>query len=278
MNPASLAAIFGLAAAAAFGTADFCGGFATKDSPVFGVLTLARACGLIVMLVLAWLTHEPFPATTALLWGAGAGVAGGVALPALYRALAVGKMGVAAPVTAVLSAGLPVLLSAALDGVPRALQIMGLAIAIIALWLISRPDGRLRPEGLGLALVAGTGFGLFLILMRQATATATYWPLAAAIAASLVVAVIILVAQRGSLPRAGLLPVIVTSGVLDCLGNYFFVLASQHGRLDVAAILSSLYPAATVLLARFVLKEHITRVQFAGLIAALVAVPLIAAR
>ncbi len=278
MGPAYLAAIFGLAAAAAFGTADFCGGIASRRASVFSVLTVARACGLVAMLALARLTHEPIPAAPALLWGAAAGVAGGIALPALYRALAVGKMGIAAPVTAVLSAGLPVLLSAMLEGLPHLLQIAGLAVALVALWLISRPDGKLRPQGLGLALIAGAGFGFFLIFMRQGTTTATYWPLVAALVSSLLVAVIILLVQGGSLPSLRLMPVVVGSGVIDAFGNYFFILAGQHGRLDMAAVLSSLYPAATVLLARFVLKEHITRMQFAGLVAALIAVPLIAAR
>ena len=187
-------------------------------------------------------------------------------------------MGIAAPVTAVLSAGLPVLLSAMLEGLPHLLQIAGLAVALVALWLISRPDGKLRPQGLGLALIAGAGFGFFLIFMRQGTTTATYWPLVAALVSSLLVAVIILLVQGGSLPSLRLMPVVVGSGVIDAFGNYFFILAGQHGRLDMAAVLSSLYPAATVLLARFVLKEHITRMQFAGLVAALIAVPLIAAR
>lgn len=278
MPPAYLAVVFGLASAASFGAADFCGGMATKRSHVFGVLTIARACGLALMVALATITHEHVPSAPALLWAGAAGLVGGLALPALYRALAIGKMGLAAPVTSVLAAGLPVVASAASEGLPRTVQIGGLILALVALWFISRPEGKLRPQGLGLAVFAGLGFGCFLVFMRLATMTAVYWPLAAAIAVSLALAVVILIAQRGVLPAAPVIPVVVAAGVLDSIGNYLFVLASQRGRLDVAAVLSSLYPAVTVTLARIILKERMTRLQLAGVTAALVAVPLIASR
>lgn len=270
--------LFGLASAASFGTADFSGGIASKRAHVFGVLTVSRACGLVLMLGFAWLVREAVPPPADLLWASAAGFAGGLALPALYRALAIGKMGIAAPVTSVLSAAIPVLVAMFTEGLPHAVQVCGLVLALLALWFISRPEGDLRPQGLGLALFAGFGFGSFLVCMKQATQTAVYWPLAAALAVSLLVAIAILVIQRGSLPAAGVLPVALLAGALDTAGNFFFILAAQRGRLDVAAVLSSLYPAFTVLLARIVLKERITRLQTAGMTAALIAVPLIAAR
>ena len=103
-----------------------------------------------------------------------------------------------------------------------------------------------------------------------------YWPTAAVLATSFVLSAVILTVQRGSLPRPGALGVVIAAGTLDSLGNICFVLASKYGRLDVAAILSSLYPAVTVLLAWLLLKEQITRLQTAGMTAALIAVPLIA--
>jgi len=277
MHSAYGSAGFGLAAAVTFGTADFSGGLASKRAPVFGVLTVARTSGLAIMLALAWLTHEPLPTTHALLWACAAGFIGGLALPAFYRALAIGKMGIAAPVTALLSAALPVVVASVSEGLPHRLQICGLILALAAIWFISRPDGQMQPQGLGLALLAGLGFGTFLVFMRQASTRAVYWPLAAVLATSLVVAVIILVTQKSSVPGLRLAMVAVATGVLDTFGNLLFVLACRSGRLDVAAVLSSLYPAVTVLLARAVLKERITRVQAAGMIAALIAVPLIAA-
>ena len=277
--PAAVApAVFGLASAASFGTADFSGGVAAKRAPVFGVLTVARFFGLVTMLALARITREPFPSYRSLAWGAAAGVVGGLALPAFYRALAVGKMGIAAPVTSVLAAALPVVVGAFTEGVPHVIQVAGLVLALVALWFISRPDGKLRPEGLGLALVAGLGFGTFLVFIRQAGTEGVYWPMSAALASSLLLAAAILIGQRRSLPGLGVLPIVLVAGLLDTFGNVFFVLATQRGRLDVAAVLSSLYPAVTVLLARLILKEHITRLQTAGMTAALIAVPLIAAR
>ncbi len=236
---------------------------------------VSRATGLAATLTLAWLTHEHFPRAHALAWGCAAGVAGGLALPAFYRALALGKMGVAAPVSSVLTAALPVVVAAVSEGLPQPIQICGLVLALIALWFISRPEGKLRPQGLGLAVFAGAGFGAFLICLHEASATAVFWPLAAALATSLVLAAIIVIIQRSSLPALRVVPIVLVAGSLDTLGNFLFVLAGQRGRLDVAAVLSSLYPAFTVVLARLVLKERITRIQFAGMTAALIAVPLI---
>jgi drug/metabolite transporter (DMT)-like permease len=275
MHPAYFSATFGLASAASFGTADFTGGMVSKRAPVFGVLTVARTSGLAVALTLAAATHERIPSAGALLWAGAAGFIGALALPALYRALAVGKMSLAAPVTSVLCAAVPVLVAAVSEGLPHPVQICGLLLALAALWFISRPEGTLGRQGLGLALFAGVGFGTFLVCMRHATANAVYWPLATALVVSLVMAIGIMALQGESLPKLRLMPVVLVAGVLDTGGNFFFVLASQRGRLDVAAVLSSLYPAFTVLLAHLVLKERISRVQAIGMFAALIAVPLI---
>ena len=275
MHPAYFSAAFGLASAASFGTADFTGGMVSKRAPVFGVLTVARTSGLAVALTLAAATHERIPSAGALLWAGAAGFIGALALPALYRALAVGKMSLAAPVTSVLCAAVPVLVAAVSEGLPHPVQICGLLLALAALWFISRPEGTLGRQGLGLALFAGVGFGTFLVCMRHATANAVYWPLATALVVSLVMAIGIMALQGESLPKLRLMPVVLVAGVLDTGGNFFFVLASQRGRLDVAAVLSSLYPAFTVLLAHLVLKERISRVQAIGMFAALIAVPLI---
>jgi len=271
------AASFGLASAASFGAADFCGGFAAKRAHVFGVLTAARLCGLVVMVTLAVITKEPWPSPRALAWACAAGLVGGLALAAFYRALAIGKMGIGAPVTSVLTAGVPVVVAAFTQGLPQPIQVAGLLLALAALWLMSRPDGTTRPDGLGLALLAGLGFGCFLVMIHQAGIEGLYWPLAAVLASSFLLSAVILTVQRGSLPGLRMLHIVVTGGLLDTFGNVFFVLASKYGRLDVAAILSSLYPAVTVVLAWLFLKEQITRLQTVGMTAALIAVPLIAA-
>jgi drug/metabolite transporter (DMT)-like permease len=269
--------VFALAASVSFGIADFCGGVAAKRARVFGVLTAARLCGLVIMIAAALVTGERAPSWHALAWACAAGLIGGVALPAFYRALAVGKMGIGAPVTAVLTVAVPVVVAAFTEGLPRPVQAAGLLLAVTALWLISRPDAKVRSDGLGLALLAGLGFGSFLVCIHQAGADSVYWPMAAALASSFLVSALILAAQGGSLPGRSAMNVVIVAGALDSCGNVLFVLASKYGRLDVAAILSSLYPAVTVILAWLFLKEQITRLQTAGMTAALIAVPLIAA-
>jgi len=277
ITASQLAAVFGLAASASFGSGDFCGGIAAKRSHVFGVLATGRACGFIAAAALAALSGEEWPSIAALGWACAAGVVGTLALPAFYRALAIGKMGIGAPVTSVLAAGVPVVVATVTQGFPKLIQVVGLLLALVALWLMSRPQGRTRPEGLGLAVFAGLGFGAFLVCIHLAGSESLYWAMAVALATSLVLSLIILIAQGGSLPRFGALPIAATAGLLDTCGNVSFVLASRYGRLDVAAILSSLYPGVTVLLAWLLLKERITPLQSVGMTAALIAVPLITA-
>ncbi len=274
-----LAAVgFGLAASLSWGTSDFSGGLATKRTPVFGVMAVSYGVGLVLLVALALVRAEPVGRLADLTWAAAAGVSGGLGLAAQYRALAVGRMGIAAPVAAVLGAAIPVVFSAAAEGLPGPMQLGGFALAILGVWLISRPSSLGgHPDGLGLALVAGFGFGLFFVLMDQVSDGAVFWPLVSARGCSLVIMLILaLSSRRAWLPTRRALPVVLLAGVLDVGGNTFFLLASQAGRLDVASVLSSLYPAVTVLLARFVLDEHVSRVQAAGVTAALIAIPLIA--
>jgi drug/metabolite transporter (DMT)-like permease len=251
-----------------------------KGANVFGVVVVAHSSGLLTMLVLALLTREPIPSLHALVWGALAGLVGAFGLVSLYRALAVGQMGINAPVAAVVTAALPVVYGVWSEGSPARIQIAGFGLALIAIWLVALPSGeRGRPKGLGLAVCAGLGFGGYLICSRQAANEAVFWPLVAARAASVAEMLLIVVASRQAWkPSRKLLGWMIFAGVFDSFGNMFFMYAVRHGRMDVATVLSSLYPASTVLLARFLLKEKISRLQTSGMIAALIAVPLIAAR
>ena len=277
MNHNLVTVLFGLAASLSWGAGDFSGGLATRRTSVFSVVVAAHATGLVLLVALALAWSEPFPSAIDLIWGVTAGLAGAVGLVAFYQALAVGRMGVNAPITAVLAAAVPVLFSAFFEGLPNLLQLAGFVLALIAVGLISRPEGAARrPEGLGLALLAGLGFGGFLILIAQVSHTAIFWPLAAArFASSLFILIIILIRREEVLPKKTVLPIVLLAGALDVAGNAFFVLAAHTGRLDVSAILSSLYPAVTVLLASVILRERVTRLQAVGIIVALVAIPLI---
>jgi len=220
-------------------------------------------------------TGDVWPSLRAVGWACAAGVLGTLALPAFYRALAIGKMGIGAPVTAVLAAAVPVVAATFTQGLPKLIQVIGLILGLVALSLISRPEGRTRPEGLGLALFAGFGFGGFLICIHLAGNESLFWAMAVALGSSLVLSLIILIVQGGSLPGFAALPIAAVAGLLDTCGNLFFVLAARYGRLDAAAILSSLYPGVTVILAWLLLKERITGLQSVGMGAALIAVPLI---
>jgi uncharacterized membrane protein len=272
-----LSAAFSLASAASWGAGDFCGGLAARRAGAFQVVIGSQAVGIVLLAVLAVATGERLPSWTALAICGLAGLAGAIGLLCLYRALAEGRMGIAAPVSGVLSAGVPVIAAAFVDGVPGAVKLAGFGVALLSVWLISRgPGASVRPRDLGLPILAGCGFGLFIILIGRANAGAVFWPLVAARAASLVVLTISAgLGRQPALPGRGDWPLLAASGVLDAGGNTFLVLAAQTGRLDVAAVLSSLYPASTVLLAGSILKEHLSRRQMLGVLAALAAIVLI---
>jgi len=275
-----IAAVLSLAAAAIWGGGDFAGGIAAKRANVFRVVAGAHACGLLLMLLLAWVAREPMPPGSSLIWGVVAGITGAFGIAALYKALAIGRMGVVAPVASVITAVLPVLIGFRTEGMPDHLQLLGFVVALISIWLVARPDGEIDSHrGLGLAILAGVMFGLFLISGKQAGHHGVFWPLVAARAASTLL-MLVIVAFLPSDPRPlrpAFVPILL-SGLCDSGANALFIAATRHGRLDVAAVLSSLYPASTVILARVLLKERISRMQTAGIVGALVAVALISAR
>lgn len=279
MSSEFLGVFFGLAAAASWGAGDFGGGLASRRSPAYVVVMASGTVGLLLLVGLALLLAEPLPLPADLAWGFSAGVAGAIGLVALYRGLAGGRMGVVAPVAAVVTASIPLVFGLLLEGVPAAQHLLGFGLALVAVWLISRTgDGaRVQVRELVLPLLAGLGFAFFLVAIGRVSETAVLWPLAAARFTSLgtVLVVAALAGQRQRV-EARTLPLMALAGLFDTGGNAFYALAAQAGRLDTAAVLSSLYPAATVLLARFLLKEQMTRMQWIGLIAALLAVMLIA--
>jgi drug/metabolite transporter (DMT)-like permease len=278
LGPEVLGVAFGLASAASWGAGDFSGGVAAKRSNVYGVVIVSQAVGLALLTTLALLLAEPIPAASDLLWGAVGGLAGGVGVVALYRGLAVGRMGVVAPVAAVVSAGVPVVFGLFLEGIPAAPQFLGFGLAFVAVWFVSRPSNGtpIQFRDLGLALIAGVGFGIFFITIDHVSERAILWPLVGARIASVVMLLVMALLRQAATPMRGHLPLIALVGLFDAGGNAFYALAAQAGRLDVAAVLGSLYPAATVLLAYFVLKERIGRQQWIGVAVALAAVTLIA--
>jgi len=278
----SISASYSLAAVLAWGTSDFLGGYATRRANAFLFTTVVNLGGLILVGTLASASHAPFPSGRSAAWVLAGGTCGGAALAIFYRALSSGRMGLTAPVAAVLSAAIPTLFSIFTEGLPRAISILGFVFAGIGLWLITRAEDGSTPAGIGIAVLAGIGFAGFYLCIRQAGNGSALWMASLTRAGGLVITALIvgLIALRqGSLlniTAAGLRWGVVT-GCLDSLGTILFVRASQTGRLDEAVVISSLYPTITVILARIFLKEHFTRWRFIGLLAALAAVPMIAA-
>ena len=269
-----------LLAAASWGGGDFSGGLATKRANVFRVVAVAHTCGFASMLLMAGLTREALPPVADLLWGAFAGLVGAFGIAALYKALAIGRMGVVAPVTAVVTGCLPVLFAVTTEGMPGRMQLLGFALALASIWLVARPGEFIDSHrGLGLACFAGVMFGVFLIAGKQAGHHSVFWPLVAARFASAAL-MIVIVAVAAPTPRSlrGVMWPVVLSGLADSAGNALFIAATQHGRLDVAAVLSSLYPASTVILARVLLHERMSRSQIVGIVGALASVALISMR
>jgi drug/metabolite transporter (DMT)-like permease len=271
----------GLSAAVAWGAGDFAGGMASRRVAAVRVILVSQVLGSLLIAGLVLVRGEPLPPPTDLMRGALAGVGGGLGLFLLYYSLAQGKMGVAAPLTAVAAAGIPLVVGVWVDGAPPPVTLAGFLLALAAIWMISHPDGGapLRTRDVGVPLLAGVGFGLYLTLIGGIeTPGALFWPLLAARATSITTLAIVLLAwpDRGRGGAAFPWALALLAGMGDTIGTSLFAVTAQIGRLDVAAVLSSLYPVATVLLARLVLAERMTRRQNAGVGLALAAVVLIA--
>lgn len=278
-----LPAAYSLTAVGVWGTSDFLGGIGARRANAFLFTTIVHLSGMLLAAALALAAGLPFPASDSIRWALAAGTVGGFALALFYRALASGKMGLVAPVSAVLSAAIPTMVTAFTEGFPSRRHIAGFILAGVGVWLISRSETgpneerASRPEGLGLAVLAGCGFAGFYLCIHQAGNGSALWIAVCSRFGSLMVTLAIVV--FGGLVRALPRPVAgiaVAAGILDITGSTVFIRASQIGRLDSAVVLSSLYPAVTVVLARVFLHEHFSRGRTLGMVAALVAVPMIA--
>jgi drug/metabolite transporter (DMT)-like permease len=266
-----------------WGSSDFSGGWASRRANAFVLTAFSHFCALGLMLAVALLQHGPFPDRISILWALAAGAIGGFSLAIFYGALASGQMGLTAPIAALLGAAIPTLVDIALEGAPSRWSLAGFAVAILAIWLITRPeptgenDQAGHPKGVALAALAGVGFAGFYLCVHQASGSPA-WIAAISRIGSCVTTTIAVLATRAPLKldlRSTALGML--AGFFDITASALFVYASQHGRLDEAVVITSLYPAVTVLLARLVLKEHFSRWKFVGLLAALAAVPMIAA-
>ena len=306
MTATATTTVLGLTAALIWGAADFSGGIGARYLRVYWLLAISHASSLIALVLLAELLHQPRPGARILSYGLVAGLAGGTALLVFYYALSLGNMGTTAAVTGLLTAALPVLFSLTTIGAPSRRQLAGFVLAAGAIWLISSPSSSSpkavegQRKKLVLAIISGVGFGIFLIALRQANSGGLLWPLAASRIGSLTLAItcglifsrdrFIVEPEQQAVPSSQTsasirkaisqqwkigIALALIAGAFDTSGNFLFVAATRIGRLDVAAVLSSLYPASTILLAAWLLKERTSRRQALGMAAALVAVALI---
>jgi len=284
VNAPSSAAGIGLLSAASWGGSDFMGGLGARRAPTMLVVASGHAATLLALLAICIGGHFPLPMRHDVIFAVAGGFEGALALALFYRALAMGPMGLTAALTGLLTALVPVGFSLVHDGLPTPLACAGLALGLAAIWLITHSpaakNGQQRraatpPAALWLGALAGLGFGTQLILFKFASGGSLLWVMTSARAAGVAAMLLVLVIMPPVRPWRGFWLFGMLAGSLDTLGNLLYMQTTRLGRLDTAAVISSLYPAGTILLAAIVLREWPTKRQFAGIAVALAAVAML---
>ena len=283
-----MAYLLAIGSAVLYGAADFTGGLATRRAGTIPVVILSQASGLILLALLLPLLPDASPSRPDLLWGALAGLTGGIGVALLYHALAIGVMAVVAPTTAVCAVAIPVVVSVLLGERPGPLAVAGMALGIGSIVLVSQqraaeqsepdpvaPRGT-RRSGVGTALASGVLIGFFFLTLAQTGSDAGMWPIVVARLVSVTLFAGLAIARGISLRMpAQMFVLALVCGVIDMLANALYLVAARQGPLSIVVTLSSLYPASTVLLARVVLGERLNLLQSVGVGCALAAVVLI---
>jgi drug/metabolite transporter (DMT)-like permease len=270
--------------AATWGGSDFVGGLGARRAPALLVVASGHIFSMLLLLGLCLGIRIAVPGSPYLFYAALGGFEGSLALTVFYRALAMGAMGLTAALTGLLTALIPVLFSLFHEGLPTPLTAVGLAMGCIAIWLITHTPAAKNsqtkgmptpPAALLLGALAGIGFGSQLILFKMASPGGILWTMTSARAAGSVAMLLVLLAMPPKGRWQGFWLTGILAGALDTIGNLFYLQATRLGRLDVAAVVCSLYPAGTILLAALVLRERPSRPQMAGMALALAAVALL---
>jgi drug/metabolite transporter (DMT)-like permease len=243
---------------------------------VYSVVLVSQVTGAILCIALALLLGQAFPVGQDLLVCMVAGLLGAFGITMLYRGLAIGRMGIVAPVTGVLAAVIPVVAGFLTEGIPAPLVLVGIVLAVVAVVLVSRvADESGGRDGLFEGLTGGTAIGLFGVAIAQLSTGDVFADLAAIRIVQGAVVVIAVIATRSAWRPGELLLPLVLIGVLDTAGNGFYLVAVQTGQLAIASVLSAMYPVVTVILAAIVLREPVTRDHTVGIGLAVAAIALI---
>jgi drug/metabolite transporter (DMT)-like permease len=256
-----------LGASLSYGLGDFLGGLTSRRTHVLRVLVVSQAAGAAAVVVWVALADEPFLGLGATLAAVGAGLGGVSGLAALYRGMAIGAMGVVAPISS-MAAAIPFAVGVARGERPSLLQFLGAVVALAGLGLVSRTNEELRGRvaaGVGLALLAAVGFGFYFVLLDVAADESPSWAVLVARLSSsgLALAASLAAGLSLGLPRRLLLPVLGV-GLCDVGANVLFALATTKGLVSVVSVLTSLYPAVTVALAAALLRERVGGIRLVG--------------
>lgn len=278
-----MAYLLAIGSALLYGAADFTGGLVTRRAAAIPVVVVSQAGGMVLLALFLPLLPKASPSHADLLWGAAAGLTGGIGVALLYHALAIGRMAMVAPTTAVCAVVIPVVVSVLLGERPAPVAVAGIAVGIVSIVLVSRHQAvgvgevtRNPNTGLGIAFASGVAIGFFFLTLAHTGRDSGLWPLLVARVVSVTLFSLVALAGRRTLKMparaAGLA---VAGGTIDMLANVLYMLAARQGPLSLVVTLSSLYPASTVLLARVVLGERLNLWQMSGVGCALGAIVMI---
>ena len=278
-----LAVVFGISTAVCWGIADFIGGSQSRRVGAYGMTLGTIGCGLLLLLAAGVTLGGASLSLSGWLLCILAGAFDAVGILLLYQSMTMGRLSLAAPVSALTAAALPVLFGVLTLGMPKLAIIFGLLLALAAIWMVSQEHSEEQGQRISFAelkmpLLSGACLGTFLILMHTGSENALLWPMVAVRAGGITALLLVLLMPlKPQMQITAPLPwlIIAVNALLDVGGNGCFILAGQTGRIDVAAVLSSLYPGATVFMAWLLLKETISRIQLAGIMTALGAIALL---
>jgi uncharacterized membrane protein len=285
------AALLGCGAAVFWGGGDFFGGMGVRAGggtmrASLKLILISHTVSLLLVAGVALALHRPLPHGRELAWGVGCGVAAAVGLMLFYVALSQGHMGPSAAISGLLSAGIPAAAGMLAQGAPSARQALGFLIAAASIWMIAAgaPGERVSRRTVTMSLLAGVSFGVYFIGLRMANSAGLLWAMATARAGSvtttaIILGVLALFTRKEDLRESKFgrraLQFAMMTVLLDTAGNLMFIASTRLGRLDVAAVLASLYPASTILLAAWILHERPVARQRWGMLLALAAVVMI---